>query len=72
MELKQECFWGKVKVYTFKDSFIKLLLVATALLFFSSTLYADTLKEALENAYNNSDELLIQRMAIRESAEVVA
>jgi outer membrane protein len=55
-----------------KDSFFKSLLVAFSLLFFSSTLFADTLKLALENAYNNSDELLIQRMSIRESDEAVA
>ena len=55
-----------------KDSFFKSLLVAFSLLFFPPTLFADTLKLALENAYNNSDELLIQRMSIRESDEEVA
>jgi outer membrane protein len=55
-----------------KDSFFKSLLVAFSLLFFPPTLFADTLKLALENAYNNSDELLIQRMSIRESDEAVA
>ena len=55
-----------------KGSFFKSLLVAFSLLFFPPTLFADTLKLALENAYNNSDELLIQRMSIRESDEEVA
>ena len=48
------------------------VIVSSLLLMIPSSLLSETLKQALENAYNNSNELKIQRALIRKTNEEVA
>ena len=50
----------------------KIVIVSTLLLMIPSSLLSATLKQTLESAYNNSNELKIQRALIRKTNEEVA
>jgi outer membrane protein len=59
-------------VHKLIDNFIRCPILVILWIFFSSNVNADTLNQAMINAFNNSDELKIQRASIRETDEKVA
>ena len=63
---------GEVRVCSSRSNFKVYLLALIILPLFSPISYSDTLRQALENSYNNSDKLLLERMSVKQADESVA
>ena len=63
---------GEVRVCSSRSNFKPYLLALIILPLFSLASHSDTLKQSLQNAYNNSDELMLERMSVKEADESVA